>query len=119
MGGGRCRERSRGVAILGCAHTQANFKDAFWRTDLLDYKPFETWEEEGARDTQALAILAGAAEPTEALDPDGKYEHVEASAVTGAGVQGDDTEDRILDVMDLVWGWCPPHLRVWDTVLPK
>ena len=40
---------------LGCAHTQANFKDAFWRTDLLDYKPFETWEEEGARDTVALA----------------------------------------------------------------
>ena len=23
--------------------------------DLLDYKPFETWDEEGARDTQALA----------------------------------------------------------------
>lgn len=40
---------------LGCEHTQANFKDAFWRTDLLDYKPFETWEEEGARDTVALA----------------------------------------------------------------
>ncbi|MDG2407111.1 MAG: trimethylamine methyltransferase family protein, partial [Paracoccaceae bacterium] len=40
---------------LGCAHTQANFKDAFWRTDLLDYKPFETWEEEGARDTMTLA----------------------------------------------------------------
>jgi len=40
---------------LGCAHTQANFKDAFWRTDLLDYKPFETWEEEGARDSVALA----------------------------------------------------------------
>ena len=40
---------------LGCAHTQANFKDAFWRSDLLDYKPFETWEEEGARDTMTLA----------------------------------------------------------------
>ena len=22
---------------------------------MLDYKPFETWEDEGARDTQALA----------------------------------------------------------------
>ncbi|MDK3020343.1 trimethylamine methyltransferase family protein [Pseudodonghicola flavimaris] len=44
-----------GGHYLGCAHTQANFKTAFWRTELLDYKPFETWEEEGARDTQALA----------------------------------------------------------------
>ncbi|MEL6100536.1 MAG: trimethylamine methyltransferase family protein [Pseudomonadota bacterium] len=40
---------------LGCAHTQTHFKDAFWKSDLLDYKPFETWEEEGARDTQELA----------------------------------------------------------------
>ncbi|AMY68675.1 putative trimethylamine methyltransferase protein [Frigidibacter mobilis] len=58
---------------LGCAHTQANFKDAFWRTDLLDYKPFETWEEEGARDTVALAservakLLADYQKP--AIDP--------------------------------------------------
>jgi len=44
-----------GGHYLGCAHTQANFKDAFWRSDLLDYKPFETWEDEGARDTMALA----------------------------------------------------------------
>lgn len=49
------REVGPGGHYLGCAHTQANFKSAFWRTDLLDYKPFETWEEEGARDTQALA----------------------------------------------------------------
>ena len=40
---------------LGCAHTQANFKSAFWKSDLLDYKPFETWSDEGARDTQELA----------------------------------------------------------------
>ena len=46
-----------GGHYLGCAHTQANFKSAFWKSDLLDYKPFETWEEEGARDTQALAAL--------------------------------------------------------------
>ncbi|WP_373635433.1 trimethylamine methyltransferase family protein [Yoonia sp. SS1-5] len=44
-----------GGHYLGCAHTQANFKEAFWRSDLLDYKPFETWDEEGARDTQVLA----------------------------------------------------------------
>ena len=44
-----------GGHYLGCAHTQANFKDAFWRSNLFDYKPFETWDEEGARDTQTLA----------------------------------------------------------------
>ena len=49
------REVGPGGHYLGCAHTQANFKTAFWRTDLLDYKPYETWEEEGARDTIALA----------------------------------------------------------------
>lgn len=49
------REVGPGGHYLGCAHTQAHFKTAFWRTGLLDYKPFETWDEEGARDTQALA----------------------------------------------------------------
>jgi trimethylamine---corrinoid protein Co-methyltransferase len=49
------REVGPGGHYLGCEHTQANFKSAFWRSDLFDYKPFETWAEEGARDTQALA----------------------------------------------------------------
>jgi trimethylamine--corrinoid protein Co-methyltransferase len=49
------REVGPGGHYLGCAHTQANFKTAFWRSDLLDYKPYETWAEEGARDTMALA----------------------------------------------------------------
>jgi trimethylamine---corrinoid protein Co-methyltransferase len=49
------REVGPGGHYLGCAHTQANFKDAFWRTSVLDYKPFETWYEEGERDTVALA----------------------------------------------------------------
>ena len=49
------REVGPGGHYLGCAHTQANFQTAFWRSDLLDYKPFETWAEEGERDTQALA----------------------------------------------------------------
>jgi len=44
-----------GGHYLGCAHTQKHFKSAFWRSDLFDYKPFETWDEEGARNTQALA----------------------------------------------------------------
>ncbi|MGI1663293.1 trimethylamine methyltransferase family protein [Palleronia sp. KMU-117] len=49
------REVGPGGHYLGCAHTQAHFKDAFWRTGLLDYKPFETWADDGSRDTQALA----------------------------------------------------------------
>jgi trimethylamine--corrinoid protein Co-methyltransferase len=51
------REVGPGGHYLGCAHTQANFKSAFWRSDLFDYKPFETWDEEGARDTRQLATL--------------------------------------------------------------
>ena len=67
------REVGPGGHFLGCAHTQANFKEAFWRSDLLDYKPFETWDEEGARDTETLAaarvkkLLADYQQP--AMDP--------------------------------------------------
>jgi trimethylamine---corrinoid protein Co-methyltransferase len=49
------REVGPGGHYLGCEHTQANFKSAFWRSDVLDYKPFETWEEAGARDSAQLA----------------------------------------------------------------
>ncbi len=67
------REVGPGGHYLGCAHTQSNFREAFWKSDLLDYKPFETWSDEGARDTQALAtarvekMLADYQQP--ALDP--------------------------------------------------
>ena len=40
---------------LGTDHTQANFKTAFWRSEVFDYKPYETWAEEGSRDTIQLA----------------------------------------------------------------
>ena len=46
-----------GGHYLGCAHTQANFQDAFWRSSVLDYKPFETWADEGSRTTEELATL--------------------------------------------------------------
>jgi len=49
------REVGPGGHYLGCAHTQANFKTAFWRSGVLDYKPYETWEEDGANDTMQLA----------------------------------------------------------------
>lgn len=51
------REVGPGGHYLGCSHTQANFKTAFWRSEVLDYKPFETWDQEGARDTERLAAV--------------------------------------------------------------
>jgi trimethylamine--corrinoid protein Co-methyltransferase len=44
-----------GGHYLGCAHTQANFKSAFWRTEVLDYRPYETWAEAGGMDSMQLA----------------------------------------------------------------
>ena len=67
------REVGPGGHYLGCAHTHANFKSAFWRSEVLDYKSFETWAEEGARDSAQLAgarvrkMLADYQAP--ALDP--------------------------------------------------
>ena len=49
------REVGPGGHFLGCAHTQANFKTAFWRTQVLDYRPFETWAEAGEPDSMRLA----------------------------------------------------------------
>ena len=71
---GAIREVGPGGHYLGCEHTQANFKTSFWRTEVLDYKPFETWDEEGAKDSQMLAkdrvekLLANYQQPT--LDPE-------------------------------------------------
>ncbi|WP_299642023.1 trimethylamine methyltransferase family protein [uncultured Ruegeria sp.] len=68
------REVGPGGHYLGCAHTQANFKESFWKSEVLDYKPYETWQEEGARDTRALAtaraehLLANYQQPQ--MDPD-------------------------------------------------
>ncbi|ABD55140.1 trimethylamine methyltransferase family protein [Jannaschia sp. CCS1] len=49
------REVGPGGHFLGCAHTQANYQTAFWRSNVLDYKPYETWAEEGSRSSYELA----------------------------------------------------------------
>ncbi|MCF6271808.1 MAG: trimethylamine methyltransferase family protein [Rhodobacteraceae bacterium] len=54
---GAIREVGPGGHYLGCEHTQANFKTAFWRSNVLDYKPFEQWEDEGSKDAMQLAGL--------------------------------------------------------------
>jgi trimethylamine--corrinoid protein Co-methyltransferase len=44
------REVGPGKHFLGCAHTQANFETAFYRSPLADNNSFEQWEAEGAND---------------------------------------------------------------------
>ncbi len=39
-----------GKHFLGCAHTQANFENAFYRSPLADNNSYEQWEAEGAPD---------------------------------------------------------------------
>ena len=39
-----------GKHFLGCAHTQANFENAFYRSPLADNNSYEQWEAEGAQD---------------------------------------------------------------------
>ncbi len=49
------REVGPGQHFLGCAHTQANFETAFYRSRVADNNSFEQWEAEGALDTAQRA----------------------------------------------------------------
>jgi len=49
------REVGPGAHFLGCAHTQANFESAFYRSTVADNNSFEQWEAEGARDAATRA----------------------------------------------------------------
>ncbi|MGU9961477.1 MAG: trimethylamine methyltransferase family protein [Candidatus Puniceispirillales bacterium WSBS_2018_MAG_OTU23] len=42
------KETGPGKHYLGSAHTQANFEDAFWRSELADNTTYEQWSSEGA-----------------------------------------------------------------------
>jgi trimethylamine--corrinoid protein Co-methyltransferase len=44
------REVGPGKHFLGCAHTQANFETAFYRSALADNNSVEQWEAEGSQD---------------------------------------------------------------------
>jgi trimethylamine--corrinoid protein Co-methyltransferase len=44
------REVGPGSHFLGCAHTQANFETAFYRSSISDNNSFEQWEAEGSMD---------------------------------------------------------------------
>ncbi|HEM45581.1 MAG TPA: trimethylamine methyltransferase, partial [Alphaproteobacteria bacterium] len=49
------REVGPGSHYLGCAHTQANFEAAFWRSRIADNNSFEQWEAEGSLDAAQRA----------------------------------------------------------------
>ncbi len=49
------REVGPGSHYLGCAHTQANFESAFYRSSIADNNSYEQWEEEGSKDAYARA----------------------------------------------------------------
>jgi trimethylamine--corrinoid protein Co-methyltransferase len=44
------REVGPGKHFLGCAHTQANFETAFYRSPIADNNSVEQWEAEGSQD---------------------------------------------------------------------
>ena len=49
------REVGPGSHYLGCAHTQANFESAFYRSSIADNNSYEQWEEDGAKDAYQRA----------------------------------------------------------------
>jgi trimethylamine--corrinoid protein Co-methyltransferase len=51
------REVGPGSHFLGCAHTQANFKTAFWRSSVADNNSFEQWRDDGGKDTATRANI--------------------------------------------------------------
>jgi trimethylamine---corrinoid protein Co-methyltransferase len=44
-----------GKHFLGCAHTQANFKSAFYRSTIADNNSYEQWVEDGKLDAEQRA----------------------------------------------------------------
>jgi trimethylamine--corrinoid protein Co-methyltransferase len=52
------REVGPGGHYLGCAHTQRNFKTAFYTSPLADNNSYEQWEAEGAKDANQRATAA-------------------------------------------------------------
>ena len=49
------REVGPGSHFLGAAHTQANFEEAFYRSNVADNNSFEQWREEGELDAARRA----------------------------------------------------------------
>ena len=63
------REVGPGKHFFGCAHTQANFENAFYRSALSDYNSWEQWEADGSLDMVQRANLAWKKALAEHEDP--------------------------------------------------
>jgi len=67
------REVGPGNHFLGCAHTQANFETAFYRSTIADNNSFEQWQAEGSLRTvdRASAVCKNMLDSYEAppIDP--------------------------------------------------
>ena len=50
-------ETGPGKHFLGSSHTQANFEDAFWRSEFADNTTFEQWSAEGAIESGERAAI--------------------------------------------------------------
>ena len=49
------KEVGPGSHFLGCAHTMANYTTAFFDSTISDDRPWETWSEDGSRDSGTRA----------------------------------------------------------------
>src|SRR6202165_438426 len=63
------REVGPGKHFLGCAHTQANFETAFYRSLLADNNSFEQWDADGAQDIAQRANTAWKKQLAEYVEP--------------------------------------------------
>ena len=52
---GAIRDVGPGKHFLGCAHTQANFESAFYRSPIADNNSYEQWESDGSQDLNQRA----------------------------------------------------------------
>jgi len=52
------RSRPQRAFPWRCAHTKANFKSAFWRSDVLRLQPYETWHRKAGAATRWPAASA-------------------------------------------------------------
>ncbi len=59
-----------GSHYLGCAHTQRNFEDAFWRSSNADNNSFEQWLAEGSMDAAQRANATWQRQLAEYVAPD-------------------------------------------------
>ena len=64
------REVGPGKHFLGCAHTQANFENAFYRSPIADNNSFEQWDAEGAQDLAQRANASWKKQLAEYVAPD-------------------------------------------------